>query len=265
VTPTSGPGRLDGEVVIVTGSTSGLGRVVASVCADQGAAVLVTGRDETRGRTVVDDIAAAAGRARVAFLAADLTVAEERGALVEAAEAAFGPVTVLVNNAVASNSPGDGAVGSIAPDGWARILEVDLTAAADLCGRVIASMRRAGHGSIVNVTSRAGAVGTPGLAAYSAAKGGLAALTRSITADYAREGIRANTVQPGYILHSERDAAMTDERRRRLEEMSLTRLATAEDVAWAVVFLASRESEVISGITLPVDGGSTAVRGLILG
>jgi NAD(P)-dependent dehydrogenase (short-subunit alcohol dehydrogenase family) len=252
-------------VVIVTGSTAGLGRVVASICADEGAAVLVTGRDEARGRAVVDAIAAAAGRARVAFLAADLSVPDQRAALVEGAEAAFGPVTVLVNNAVASEAPGDGPVGAVGAAAWARILEVDLTAAADLCGRVVPSMRRAGHGSIVNVTSRAGAVGTPGLAAYSAAKGGLAALTRSITVDYAREGIRANTVQPGYILHERRDAAMTDERRHRLEGMSLTRLATAEDVAWAVVFLASRESEVISGVTLPVDGGSTAVRGLTLG
>jgi NAD(P)-dependent dehydrogenase (short-subunit alcohol dehydrogenase family) len=83
--------------------------------------------------------------------------------------------------------------------------------------------------------------------------------------DYARAGIRCNTVQPGYILHERRDADLSDERRERLEAQHLTRLATAADVAYAVAFLASREAETITGITLPVDGGSTAARALSLG
>ena len=257
------PGRLDDEVAVVTGSTSGLGRVIAERFAAEGAAVLVTGRNEGRGRAVVDAIAAAGGQ--VAFLAADLSDAEQRAALVAGAEAAFGPVTVLVNNAVANTGVSDGPVASVTTATWAQVLEVDLIAAADLCRSAIESMRRAGHGSIVNISSRAASVGTPGLAVYSAAKGGLNALTRSITADYARDGIRANTVQPGYILHERRDADLDAARRARLAGMSLTRLATADDVAAAALFLAGRESEVISGITLAVDGGSTAVRGLTLG
>ena len=113
--------------------------------------------------------------------------------------------------------------------------------------------------------AHAAARGTPGQAAYSASKGALEALTRSIAMDFGRRGIRCNTVQPGYVLHERRDADLTDERRRQLEDMHLTRLATATDVAYACVFLASGESEVITGITLPVDGGSTAVRGRTLG
>jgi NAD(P)-dependent dehydrogenase (short-subunit alcohol dehydrogenase family) len=90
------------------------------------------------------------------------------------------------------------------------------------------------------------------------------ALGRSIAADYSRRGVRCNALQPGYIIHEGRDAGMTDARRAELEGMQLTRLATARDVALAALFLASRESEVITGITLPVDGGSTAVRGRLL-
>jgi NAD(P)-dependent dehydrogenase (short-subunit alcohol dehydrogenase family) len=257
------PGRLDGEVCVVTGSTSGLGKEIARVMAAEGASVLVTGRNQDRGRAAVDAIAADGGRA--AFLAADLADESHRRALIDGAEAAFGPVTVLVNNAVASGGAKDGPVAEVAPDAWEAILAVDLVAVAALCRLVIPHMQRAGHGSIVNVSSRAASLGTPGLAVYTAAKGGLTALSRSITADYARQGIRCNTVQPGYIIHEARDAELSGVRLERVRGMHLTRLPTAVDVAHAVVFLAAKESEVITGVTLPVDGGSTAVRGLTLG
>lgn len=249
-------------MAIVTGSTSGLGKEIASVLAGEGAAVLVTGRDEGRGRAVVDAIASRGGRA--AFLAADLTDEDQRVALIEGAEAAFGSLTVLVNNAVGGGG-GDGAVTEVSADAWAAIMAADVGAAAAMCRLAIPAMARAGRGSIVNISSRAAERGTPHLAAYSAAKGAMNALSRSITADFARSGVRCNTIQPGYILHERRDADLTPERRSRIEGMHLTRVPTATDVALAVVFLASREAEVISGITLPVDGGSTAVRGLTLG
>jgi NAD(P)-dependent dehydrogenase (short-subunit alcohol dehydrogenase family) len=145
------------------------------------------------------------------------------------------------------------------------VLAITVTAAAGLCRHAIPVMQRAGHGAIVNISSRAAARGTPGLAAYTAAKGALEALTRSITIDYARSGIRCNTVQPGYILHETRDADWSADRRARVQGMHLTRVPTATDVALAAVYLASREAEVVTGVTLAVDGGSTAVRGLTLG
>ena len=91
------------------------------------------------------------------------------------------------------------------------------------------------------------------------------ALTRSIAVDYATDGIRCNTIQPGYLLHEQRDADLDPARRARLEGMVLGSLGTAEDVALAAVYLASQESGHVTGITLPVDGGSTAARGLVLG
>ena len=142
---------------------------------------------------------------------------------------------------------------------------VFLVAPALLCRVAIPVMRESGHGSIVNVTSRVVQRANRRRAAYTASKGGLDALTRAISVDIAGDGIRCNAVQCGYILHERRDARLSPERRAELEAMQLTRLATPVDVAHAVVFLASRESEVITGVTLQVDGGSTSVRARTVG
>jgi NAD(P)-dependent dehydrogenase (short-subunit alcohol dehydrogenase family) len=256
VTPDGG---LHGEVAIVTGSTSGLGAVIAGRLVDHGARVVITGRDPERG-------AAQAERLGARFFAADLTSEEACRHLVSQVVERVGPPTVLVNNAV---DPvvlrRDGPVASTDADLWRATLDVVVVAAATMCRLVIPFMVDAGRGSIVNVSSRAAARGTPGVSAYSSAKAGLEALARSITVDYARAGVRCNVVQPGYIVHGERDKAMAPERRERYEAMHLTRLPTAEDVAAAVAFLAGRDAEVITGVTLPVDGGSSAVRGTTLG
>ncbi len=255
--------RLAGERALVTGSTSGLGKVIARCFAAEGAAVCVTGRNEERGRAVVDDIAGAGGRA--VFIAADLEIPDDCQRLVRDASTALGGLTVLVNNAVASSAGGDGPVAEVDPAAWDRILRVNLGGPAFLCRAVIPAMREQGHGAIINISSRAAERGTPRLAAYTASKGGMNALTRSIAVDYAADGIRCNTVQPGYLLHERRDAELDETRRARLEGMVLGALGTAEDVALAAVYLASRESAHVTGITLPVDGGSTAARGLVLG
>jgi NAD(P)-dependent dehydrogenase (short-subunit alcohol dehydrogenase family) len=254
--------RLAGEVAIVTGSTSGLGRVLAEIFATEGSSVLITGRNAERGAAVAASIEDAGGQA--SFAAADLTDPAAPQRLVATALERFDRLTVLVNNAVATGG-GDGPVVDVEPADWDQVLRVNLSAVAWMCRAAIPAMRRAGHGSIINVSSRVGERGTPGLAAYAASKGGMNALTRSIAVDYASSGIRCNTLSPGYVLHEARDKALSRERRARLEGMHLTRLAKPQDVAWAAVFLASREAEVVTGITLRVDGGSTAARGLVLG
>ena len=256
-------GRLAGEAALVTGSTSGLGKVIARRLAAEGATVCVTGRDAGRGAAVVETIRGAGGTA--VFEPADLGSAEECSRLVGRAAESLGRLTVLVNNAVSSGEGGDGPVTELDPEAWERVLRVNLAAPAWLCRAAIPEMRKAGHGSIVNISSRAAERGTPRLAAYTASKGGLNALTRSIAVDYGSAGIRCNTIQPGYILHERRDATLDDARRARLEGMILGPLGTAEDVALAAVYLASAESAHITGITLPVDGGSTSARGLVLG
>jgi NAD(P)-dependent dehydrogenase (short-subunit alcohol dehydrogenase family) len=247
-------GRLAGEVALVTGSTAGLGRAIARRLAAEGAVVVVTGRDGTRGRAVAAEVGGT-------FLAADLRDEQACTDLVDAA-AAEG-LTVLVNNAVADVTTTS--VEDLTTEAWEAAFRVNVTAPMWLCRAALPHFRRAGHGSIVNVSSRAAERASPGLAAYVASKGALNALTRALAVEGAADGIRANTVAPGYVLNDRRDAELDDARRARLEAMHLTRLATGEDVAAAVAFLASRDAETVTGILLPVDGGSTGARATSFG
>jgi NAD(P)-dependent dehydrogenase (short-subunit alcohol dehydrogenase family) len=255
--------RLGGEIALVTGSTAGIGREIARTFAAEGARVAVTGRDHARGAAVVDDIASHGGES--AFIPADLNHEAACNELVDGVVARFGGLTVLVNNAVAGTAGHDAPVGDITTDSWEAIVRVNLTAVMWLCRAAIPHMLTAGHGSIVNISSRQAERASAGYAAYVASKGGLNALTRSIAVDYAKRGIRCNTISPGYVLNDRRDADMTPERRQRMEGMHLTRLGVASDVAHAAVYFASGESEFVTGVNLPLDGGSSIARGLVLG
>ena len=218
---------------------------------------VVTNADQTEA--LLAELAAAPGCA--AFVAADLAEEEACTRLVDGAVERFGALTVLVNNAVASDALAkDGRLAELSTEAWEAVLRVGLSAPMWLCRAAIPQMQRAGRGSIVNVSSRAAERATPGHAAYVACKGGLNALTRAIATDYAGDGIRCNTLAPGYIVNERRER-LSPERRAHFERMHLTRLASAQDVAAAALYLASRESEVVTGILLPVDGGSsTAAR-----
>jgi NAD(P)-dependent dehydrogenase (short-subunit alcohol dehydrogenase family) len=252
-------GRLDGEVALVTGSTSGIGAEIARLFAAEDASVVVTGRNAERGAQVVDSTGG-----RAVFVAADLSSPDAAETLVNAAVERFGSLTVLVNNAMEGDAR-DGPVTEIADETWERVLTVNVVAAARLCRAAIPAMTEAGHGSIVNISSKAAQRAPRRLAAYIASKGAVEALTRSIAVDYADQGIRCNTVSPGYVLNERRDADLTDERRQHLEGMILTRLTEARDIAYAALYLACGESEVVTGIMLPVDGGGSTARGRTLG
>lgn len=255
--------RLAGEIALVTGSTAGIGKAIALEFAAQGAKVCVHGRDPTRGAAVVDQVVASGGAA--SFVAADLSSEDACADVIGSAADRFGGLSILVNNAVASPDGHDARVGEMDSSYWDDALRVNLTAPMWLCRAAIPHLQRGGHGAIVNISSRQAERPSAGLAAYAASKGGLNALTRAVAVEYAADGIRCNTISPGYVINERRDADLAPERRRRLEAMHLTRLGEARDIAWAAVYLASRESEFVTGINLELDGGSGHARAAALG
>ena len=246
-------GRLTGQVALITGSTAGIGRAIAIRFAEEGAQVVVTGRDHERAEEVVRRCG---GRAR--FVAGELAASGTPRALVAAALREFGALSVLVNNAI--GGAGDGTVAELADEQWQAILELNLLAVARLCRAAMPSLLASGHGSIINLSSRAASRASRGLAGYIASKGALEALTRSIAVDEATHGVRCNAISPGYVLNDRRDAHITPEERARREAMHLLGLGTADDVAFAAVYLASRESRWLTGSVLPLDGGSSVAR-----
>jgi NAD(P)-dependent dehydrogenase (short-subunit alcohol dehydrogenase family) len=252
-----------GELALVTGSTSGIGAAVAVAFAREGARVVVHGRDAARGGAVVEAALAAGGIAT--FVSADLSTEEACTGLVVSAVDQLGGLTVLVNSAVAATEGVDSTVGEMDTANWEAALRVNLTAPMWLCRAALPHMVAAGHGSILNLSSRQGERPKAGLAAYAASKGGLNALTRSIAVEYGAYNIRCNTISPGFVVNARRDAGMTTERRAHFEAMHLTRLGEARDVAYAAVYLASCESEFLTGINLQLDGGSSIARAASLG
>lgn len=256
--------RLAGELALVTGSTAGIGAAIAIRFAAEGASVVVTGRDRLRAEAVADTIRDAGGHAHIVL--ADLEHETECARLISEATTALGGLTVLVNNAVAATvDTVDGAVADLTTAAWEETLRVNLSAPMWLTRAAIAPMTDAGHGAILNISSRQAERASRGHTAYVASKAGLNGLTRAVAVDYASKNIRCNTISPGYILNARRDHDLSDERRAQLAAMHLTRLGQAKDVAHAAVYLASRESEFVTGTNLELDGGASNARGAVLG
>jgi NAD(P)-dependent dehydrogenase (short-subunit alcohol dehydrogenase family) len=252
----------------VTGSTAGIGKSIAIEFAAQGAAVAVHGRNVERGGAVVEEIRAQGGEAD--FFAADIRTEETCASLVADTIDRLGGLTVLVNNAVggsldAAVDTHDSKVGEMDTAHWESAIRINMTAPMWLCRAAIPAMLDAGHGSIINISSRQAERPSGALSAYAASKGGMNALTRAIAVDYGADGIRCNTISPGYVVNERRDADITPERQARFEGMHVTRLGEASDVAHAAVYLASSESGFVTGINLQLDGGSSIARALVIG
>jgi 3-oxoacyl-[acyl-carrier protein] reductase len=239
--------RLDGKTALITGASGGIGGAIARVLHAQGAAVVLSG---TRNDALHSLAGALGERAHVS--AADLRDPAAPDALIEAAEKAAGPVSVLVNNAGFTR---DMLALRMKDEDWQAVLDVDLTAPFRLARAALRGMLRRRAGRIISIASIVGTTGNPGQANYAAAKAGLTGMSKALAQEVASRGITVNIVAPGFIETAMTGALNEAQRTKLAEAIPLGRLGQPADVAAAVAFLASDEAGWITGATLHVNGG----------
>jgi 3(or 17)beta-hydroxysteroid dehydrogenase len=246
--------RLAGKTAIITGAASGMGAATARMFAREGANVVIADMMEHEGRQVADAIGATAR-----FENLDVTNEDDWAAVVAATTRHFGKLDVLVNNAGVSGSAEQDLYST---DAWHRIMAINATGVFFGIKHAIPAMIAAGGGSIVNMSSIAGIIGSEGShMAYNASKAAVRLMTKSVAVQHAKDKIRANSVHPG-IMPPMRTSGRTAEpavRAERMRVIPMRRAGEVDEVAYAVLFLASDESSYITGSELHVDGGAIAI------
>ncbi len=241
---------LDGQVALVTGGTRGIGRAIVEGLLDDGAAVLFTGRDAARVEAAAQELEGRAGKS--VGLVAEMAKGEDVQRAVAEAQERFGRLDLLVNNAGITK---DGLLIRMKDADWDEVLGVNLRAVFQATRAAARLMVRQRAGRIVNVTSAAGVMGTPGQANYSAAKAGLIGLTRSSARELAHWGILVNAVAPGLIETDMITTLPGNVREAYVAQIPLKRAGTAREVAEVVRFLASEGAGYITGQVIHVNGG----------
>jgi NAD(P)-dependent dehydrogenase (short-subunit alcohol dehydrogenase family) len=251
--------RLLGKVALVTGGASGIGEATARIFAHEGAKVVVSDVQAERGESVAADIRKGGGEA--VFVRADVASDADCRNMVRLAVERFGRLQILMNNAgVESPKP----VLDTSEADWDRVMAVNAKGVFLCTKHAIPEMRKAGGGSIINVSSIFGLIGSPGFAAYHASKGAVRLLTKSTALAHATENIRCNSIHPGVIqtpMIEEVIAATPDPVAARAEWTAaepVGRFGRPEDIAYGALYLASDESAFVTGAELVIDGGFTA-------
>jgi len=251
--------KLDGKVALITGGNSGIGSATAALLAKEGAAVVLTGRNQERGEQVALAINEAGGKAM--FICSDVRVAEDCRQAVEQTLERFGRIDVLFNNAGVYHPK---TVPECTEQEWDETIDSSLKGAFLMSKYALPSMIERGSGSIIHNSSGWGILGGDRAAAYCAAKGGLVIMAKAMAIDHGPDGIRVNCVCPGDVV----TPMMSDDAEQRgismqdylagASDRPLGRVGTAEEIARAVLFLASDDSSFITGEALVVDGGGIA-------
>ncbi|MBM4226880.1 MAG: SDR family oxidoreductase [Gammaproteobacteria bacterium] len=257
-------GRLKDKVAIITGAGTGIGRACFELFAAEGAKVMGVSRTQSNLDEALAAVQASGGEGQV--LARDLSQAQSADDIVAATLAAYGRVDILVHSASVGWSWGEKSPGSMSPlaetpvDKWQEVIGLNLNAAAFIDRAVLIQMLKQGKGSIVNVASISGMLGMPTAHPYCAAKGGVINLTRALAATYAKQGIRANAVCPGYtdtpmiasVMGLFDDAAVAE------QITPMARAGTPLEMAYGCLYLASDEASYCNGTILVIDGGTSA-------
>ena len=238
---------LSGKRALVTGASGGIGAAIARALHGAGASVGLSGTREGP----LQDLAADLGE-RAFVLPCNLSDPAAVEALPKAATEAMGGIDILVNNAGITR---DQIFMRMSDDEWSSVLDVNLTATMRLCRAVMRPMMKARWGRIVNISSVVGATGNAGQVNYAASKAGMIGLTKSIAAEVASRNITANAVAPGFIATPMTDKLTDDQKARINGQIPAGRMGTPEDIAAAVLFLASPEAGYVTGATIHVNGG----------
>jgi len=241
---------LSGKVAIVTGASRGIGRAIALALAAQGAKVVASARNAEALAGLVEEIKGLGGEATA--VAGDVAVEEDAAKLVEEAVATYGQLDILVNNAGITR---DGLLLRMKSEDWDAVLDTNLKGAF-LCIRAAAKvMSKQRSGRIINMSSVVGEMGNAGQANYCASKAGLLGLTKSVAKELARRNVTVNAITPGFIV-TDMTENMTDKAREAMtEQIPLGRLGESDDIANAVLFLASDQASYITGQVLGINGG----------
>ena len=250
--------RLFGKVAVVTGGASGIGAATCRLFAREGASVIIADIDDELGRQVETEITDAGGEA--VFRHLDVVNADDWVAAIEYAVERFGKLDVLVNNAGMSGPRARKTVEDTMDDDWNVVMDVNARSVFVGTKYAIPQMRKAGGGSIINVSSIYGNVGSKASTPYHASKGAVRTFTKAAAVQYAPEQIRVNSVHPGFTdTGMTRDIhAVPEIRKEREDKTPVGRLGVPEDIAWGIVYLASDESRFVTGAELVIDGGMTA-------
>ena len=251
--------RLEGKVALITGGTSGIGAATAKLFAKEGASIAITGRNSERGEEIVNDIVAAGGDA--IFVRSDVCLAADCKRAVDKTLERFGKIDVLFNNAGVFHPR---TIPECTEEEWDDTIDSSLKGAFLMSKYALPSMIEQGSGSIIHTSSGWGILGGDKAAAYCAAKGGLIVMAKAMAIDHGPQGIRVNCVCPGDVLTpmlpddaAKRGMAWEDYEKGAADR-PLGRIGVVEDIANAVLFLASDESSFVTGESLVVDGGGVA-------
>lgn len=238
---------LSGKHALVTGASGGIGAQIARTLHGAGAVVGLSGTREAPLEALASELGE-----RAHVLPCNLSDPEAVEALPKAAIEAMGGLDILVNNAGITR---DQIFMRMSDDDWANVLDVNLTASMRLCRAVVRPMMKKRWGRIVNISSIVGATGNPGQVNYAASKAGMIGLTKSIAAEVASRGITANAVAPGFIATAMTDKLTDDQKERINAQIPSGRMGTPDEIAAAVLYLASAEAAYVTGTTLHVNGG----------